>query len=149
LIGESPNGIPNNLVPFVTQTAIGLRKELLIFGSDYNTPDGTAIRDYIDVCDLSKGHISAMNRLINNEIETNYEFFNVGTGFGISVLEIVKKFEKVTDVKLNYRFVERRSGDIEKIWADVSSSNKKLNWQANTDITVSLKNAWEWEIKGK
>jgi UDP-glucose 4-epimerase len=120
LIGELPVGVPNNLVPFITQTAAGLRNELSIFGDDYNTPDGTAVRDYINVVDLSKAHVIAIERLLNGKNKSNYEFFNVGTGNGLSVMELVKAFIDVTGVNLKYKIVGRRAGDIEKIWADTT-----------------------------
>lgn len=120
LIGELPTGVPNNLIPFVTQTAIGIRKQLTIFGNDYNTPDGTCIRDYIYVVDLAKAHVAAMERVLNNMNNTSIDYFNIGTGKGNSTLEIVKGFEAATGVKLNWKYGERRSGDIEKIWGDLS-----------------------------
>jgi len=126
LIGELPIGVPNNLVPFITQTAIGLRNQLSVFGDDYNTPDGTAIRDYIHVVDLAKAHVVALNRMIGENMKKNFEIFNLGTGKGLSVLEIINSFEKVSGVKLNYKIVGRREGDIEKVWADPSFSNNEL-----------------------
>ncbi len=145
LIGELPIGVPNNLVPFITQTAAGLRKELSIFGDDYNTPDGTAIRDYINVVDLAQAHVVAINRLINNKEKNNYEFFNVGTGNGLSVMELVQSFMKVTGVYLPYKITERRTGDIEKIWADTSFANAELGWEAEKNIDETLLSAWVWE----
>ncbi len=145
LIGELPIGVPNNLVPFITQTAAGIREELSIFGNDYNTPDGTAIRDYINVVDLAKAHVVAINRLINNKEKNNYEFFNVGTGEGLSVMELVQSFIRVTGVELPYKIVERRKGDIEKIWADTSFANKELGWKAEKEIDETLLSAWNWE----
>lgn len=145
LIGELPIGVPNNLVPFITQTAAGLRDELSIFGDDYNTPDGTAIRDYINVVDLAQAHVVAINRLINNKQKNNYEFFNVGTGNGLSVMELVKSFIKVTGVDLPYKITDRRTGDIEKIWADTSYANRELGWEAKKDIDETLLSAWVWE----
>lgn len=145
LIGELPLGIPNNLVPFITQTASGLRKELKVFGDDYNTPDGSAIRDYINVVDLAKAHVVAIERLLERKNIKNYEVFNLGTGNGYSVLEIVKGFEKATGVKLNYRIVERRPGDIEKIWADTTYANKELGWKADKELEETLLTAWNWE----
>jgi UDP-glucose 4-epimerase len=147
LIGELPVGIPNNLVPFITQTAAGLREELKVFGNDYNTPDGSAIRDYINVVDLARAHVVAIERLLNNENKGRYEVFNLGTGNGNSVLEIVNAFEKSTGVKLNYRIVERRAGDIEKIWADTSFANNELGWKAEKGLEETLLSAWEWEKK--
>ncbi len=145
LIGELPVGVPNNLVPYITQTAAGLRQQLSIFGSDYNTPDGTAIRDYINVVDLSKAHVVAINRLINKKQKNNYEFFNVGTGNGYSVMELVKSFIKVTGVNLNYKLVDRRAGDIEKIWADTTLANNELGWKAEKTLDETLLSAWNWE----
>lgn len=147
LIGESPVGIPNNLVPYITQTAAGLRKELSIFGDDYNTPDGTPIRDYINVVDLSKAHVVAINRLLDNKNKANYEFFNIGTGNGYSVMELVNAFIKATGVNLPYKIVGRRAGDIEKIWADTSYANNELGWKAEKSIEETLLSAWNWEKK--
>ena len=145
LIGELPLGVPNNLVPFITQTAAGIRKELSIFGNDYNTPDGTAIRDYINVVDLAKAHVIAIDRQINGKEKSNYEFFNVGTGEGYSVLQLVKTFIDVTGVNLPYKIVGRRAGDIEKIWADTTFANKELGWKSETTIEDTLRSAWAWE----
>lgn len=147
LIGELPRGIPNNLVPFVTQTAYGLRKELSIFGDTYNTPDGTCIRDFINVVDLAKAHVVAIQRLIENKNKSNYEFFNIGTGKGTSVLEVVKTFEKSTGVKVNYKIVDKRPGDIEKIWAETSLANHELGWKAEKGLDETLASAWNWETK--
>ena len=141
LIGELPIGVPNNLLPFITQTAIGLREKLMVFGNDYNTPDGTAIRDYINVCDLAKAHLVAVERLINKKNIKNHEFFNIGTGKGISVLEIIKAFEKSTGQKLNYEITSRRAGDIEQVWADTSYAEKVLNWKAETSLEDTVKSA--------
>ena len=145
LIGELPLGVPNNLVPFITQTAAGIRKELSIFGNDYNTPDGTAIRDYINVVDLAKAHVVAIDRQLNRKGNTNYEFFNVGTGEGYSVLQLVKTFIDVTGVNLPYKISERRAGDIEKIWADTTFANNELGWKAETSLEDTLLSAWKWE----
>lgn len=145
LIGELPLGVPQNLVPFITQTAAGLRDELKVFGDDYNTPDGSAIRDYINVVDLAKAHVVAIGRLLEEKNKTNYEIFNLGTGNGYSVLEIVKGFEKATGVKLNYEIVERRAGDIVKIWADTSYANNELGWKAEKGLEETLLSAWNWE----
>ncbi|GAO30342.1 UDP-glucose 4-epimerase GalE [Geofilum rubicundum] len=145
LIGELPLGVPNNLVPFITQTAAGLRKELSIFGDDYDTPDGTAIRDYINVVDLSEAHVVAINRLIKKNQKANYEFFNVGTGQGVSVMQLVKTFMEVTGVNLPYTIAPRRAGDIEKIWADTTFSNKELGWEAKKTVEETLQSAWAWE----
>ena len=147
LIGELPNGVPNNLVPFVTQTAAGLRQELRVFGDDYPTPDGSAIRDYINVADLAKAHVTAIGRLLNKTSEPGFEFFNLGTGRGSSVLEVVKTFEKVTGVKVNYKIVGRRSGDIISVWADTTKANKVLGWKAETSLEDTLLSAWNWEKK--
>lgn len=145
LIGELPVGVPNNLVPFITQTAAGLRKELSIFGDDYDTSDGTAIRDYINVVDLSKAHVIAIERLLSAKQKSNYEFFNVGTGNGVSVMELVNSFIKITGVDLNYKVVGRRSGDIEKIWADTTFGCNELGWQAEKSVEETLASAWAWE----
>lgn len=145
LIGESPVGVPNNLIPYITQTAAGLRKELSIFGNDYDTPDGTPIRDYIDVVDLSKAHVVAIRRLLEGKNKANYEFFNIGTGRGLSVLELVNAFVKATGVNLPYKIVGRRAGDIEKIWADTTLANTELGWKAGVPIEQTLLNAWKWQ----
>lgn len=145
LIGELPLGVPQNLVPFITQTAAGLRDELKVFGDDYDTSDGSAVRDYINVVDLAKAHVVAIERLLKGKNKANYEVFNLGTGKGLSVLEIVKGFEKATGVKLNYKIVERRSGDIEKIWADTTYANKELDWKAEKELEETLLSAWNWE----
>lgn len=145
LIGELPRGVPGNLVPFITQTAAGIRQQLSIFGDDYNTPDGSCIRDYINVVDLAKAHVTAINRLINNKAQDRFEFFNVGTGNGASVLQVVKTFEEATGVKLNYKIVARRPGDIEKIYADTTIANTVLGWKAETSLFDTLKSAWNWE----
>lgn len=146
LIGELPNGVPNNLIPYVTQTAIGIRKELTIFGNDYATPDGTCIRDYIYVVDLAKAHVAAMTRVLDKE-EDAIEYFNIGTGKGNSTLEIVKTFEKATGVKLNWKYGPRREGDIEKIWGDCIKANKLLEWKAETQLADVLASAWKWQLK--
>lgn len=145
LIGELPLGIPNNLVPFISQTAAGLRGELKVFGDDYNTPDGSAIRDYINVVDLAKAHVVAIERLLTSKNITSYEVFNLGTGNGYSVLEMVQGFEKVTGIKLNYKIVARRAGDIEKIWADTTFANNELGWKAEKGLEETLLSAWNWE----
>ncbi len=145
LIGELPVGVPNNLVPFITQTAAGMRDELMIYGDDYNTEDGTAIRDYINVVDLAKAHVVAINRLLNKKQKSAYEYFNIGTGNGYSVMQLVKTFMEVTGVDLNYRITGRRAGDIEKIWADTSFANTELGWKAEKSLEETLKTAWEWE----
>ena len=146
-IGELPLGIPANLVPFITQTAAGLRNELKVFGNDYDTIDGSAVRDYINVVDLAKAHVVAVNRLLENKNKAGYEIFNLGTGKGVSVLEAINAFEKVTGVKLNYKIVGRRAGDIEKIWADTTFANEELGWKAKTGLEETLLSAWVWEKK--
>ncbi|MGE4585807.1 MAG: UDP-glucose 4-epimerase GalE [Mangrovibacterium sp.] len=145
LIGELPLGVPQNLVPFITQTAAGLRDELRVFGDDYRTPDGSAVRDYINVVDLAKAHVLAIKRLLDGRTKSAYEVFNLGTGNGYSVLEIVEGFEKATGVKLNYRIVERRAGDVEKIWADTDYANEELGWKAEKGLEETLLSAWNWE----
>lgn len=145
LIGELPRGVPNNLVPFITQTAAGIRECLSIFGDDYNTPDGTCLRDYIDVVDLAKAHVAALNRMTDHKMEAKYEIFNVGTGNPVSVMELVTTFEKVNDLKLPYKIVGRRDGDVTAIWADTSMANKVLNWKAERSLEDTLKAAWAWE----
>lgn len=144
-IGELPIGTPQNLVPFITQTAIGKRKELAVFGDDYDTPDGTCIRDYIHVMDLAAAHVKALERLIQQKADTNYEVFNVGTGEGNSVMEIIKTFEKATQQKLPYRMADRRPGDITAAYADTTKANKVLGWKAQRTLEESLSSAWEWE----
>jgi UDP-glucose 4-epimerase len=145
LIGELPIGIPNNLVPFVSQTAMGKRNKIMVFGSDYNTPDGTAIRDYIHVVDLARAHVVAMERMTNRKGDSNYEVFNLGTGKGNSVLEVIKTFERVNQVKVNYELTGRRAGDIEQVWADTTKANDVLGWKTQLGLDVALKSAWEWE----
>lgn len=147
LIGELPLGVPANLVPFITQTAAGLRDELKVFGNDYDTPDGSAIRDYINVVDLAKAHVVAVERLLQEKNKTSFEIFNLGTGTGVSVLEAVNAFEKATGVKLKYKIVGRRAGDIEKIWADTTFANEELGWKAETGIEETMLSAWNWEKK--
>lgn len=145
LIGELPRGVPNNLVPFITQTAIGKRECLNIFGNDYPTPDGTCQRDYIDVVDLAKAHVYAVARMLDGKMEKDYEIFNIGTGHPVSVLELVNAFEKVNGIKLNYKFAPRRAGDVTAIWADPSLANRKLGWQAERTVEDTLAAAWAWE----
>jgi UDP-glucose 4-epimerase len=144
-IGELPLGVPNNLLPFVTQTAIGLRKQLSVFGSDYNTPDGSCIRDYIHVVDLAKAHVIAVQRMLNGKSKSSVETFNLGTGLGLSVLEIIETFEKVNGVKIPYKIVDRREGDIEKVWADPAYANDELGWTATETVEETLRSAWAWE----
>ena len=147
LIGELPNGVPNNLIPFVTQTAMGIRKELTIFGNDYNTADGTCIRDYIYVVDLAKAHVAAMRRVVDQEDSPAIDYFNIGTGNGNSTLEIVNTFERATGVKVNWKFGPRREGDIEKIWGDCTKANKVLGWKAESPLDDVLASAWKWQQK--
>ena len=147
LIGELPNGVPNNLIPFVTQTAMGIRKELTIFGNDYNTADGTCIRDYIYVVDLAKAHVAAMRRVLDQEDSPAIDYFNIGTGNGNSTLEIVNTFERATGVKVNWKFGPRREGDIEKIWGDCTKANQVLGWKAESPLDDVLASAWKWQQK--
>lgn len=145
LIGELPLGVPANLVPYITQTAAGIRECLSVFGNDYDTPDGTPIRDYIDIIDLADAHIAAVQRMENNKQKKQLEFFNIGTGNGLSVLQLINAFEKATGVKLNYKIVGRREGDIEKIWADTKFANEELGWKAVAPIEQTMLNAWNWQ----
>lgn len=145
LIGELPNGVPQNLLPFITQTAIGMRPELKVFGDDYNTPDGSCIRDYIYVVDLAKAHVKAIDRMLNAKDRKRVEVFNLGTGTGLSVLTLIREFEAATGVKLPYSIVGRREGDIEKVWADPRKANEVLGWKAETPIREVLASAWKWE----
>ena len=145
LIGELPLGVPNNLVPFITQTAIGKRECLSVFGSDYDTPDGTAIRDYIHVVDLAKAHLIAVERMLGGKSKLNLEIFNLGTGTGYSVLEVIKSFERVTGEKLNYKIVPRRPGDVEKVWANTQFANDELGWKAEKTLDEMMLSAWNWE----
>ncbi|MDR0541334.1 MAG: UDP-glucose 4-epimerase GalE [Dysgonamonadaceae bacterium] len=146
-IGELPNGVPQNLIPFLTQTAAGVRKELSVFGDDYNTPDGSCIRDYINVVDLAKAHVIAVERMLNNQSDTQLEYFNLGTGRGLSVLELIHTFEKATGVKIPYKIAARRAGDIEQIWADPRYANEVLGWKAVETIEDTLRSAWNWQLK--
>lgn len=145
LIGELPRGIPNNLVPFITQTAAGIRKELSVFGNDYDTPDGTCLRDYIDVVDLAKAHVAAVDRMTDGKMNESYEIFNIGTGKPVSVLELLTTFEKVNDLKLPYKIVDRRPGDVTAVWADTSLANNVLGWKAERTLEDTLRSAWAWE----
>lgn len=145
LIGELPNGVPNNLLPFVTQTAAGIRQELKVFGDDYNTPDGSCIRDYIYVVDLAKAHVKAVERMLSQQSEEPVEIFNLGTGRGVSVLELVRTFEQVTGVKVPHKIVGRREGDIEQVWAEPKRANTVLGWRADTPLGDVLASAWRWE----
>lgn len=147
VIGEMPNGVPANLIPYITQTAIGVRQQLSIFGDDYNTPDGTCIRDFIYVVDLAKAHVCAMKRILDGKSEENVEVFNIGTGHGESVMQLVKTFEKCTGVKLNYKIAPRREGDIEKIWGNVDKANKVLGWKAVHTLEDALSSAWKWQLE--
>lgn len=143
-IGELPNGVPNNLVPFVVQTAAGLHKKIRIFGNDYNTPDGTCIRDYINVMDLAEAHVLAVERLLDKDLKAP-EVFNLGTGKGLSVMELITRFEAVTGVKVPYEIVGRREGDIEQVWANPSLAQKVLKWKAKTSVDDTLASAWRWQ----
>ncbi len=145
LIGELPLGVPDNLVPYITQTAIGKREKLTVFGNDYDTHDGTCIRDYIYVSDLAKAHVVALNRMLDEKNEQSHEIFNVGTGTGYSVLDAINSFEKTTGVNLNWAFSDRRPGDVEQVWADTTLANLKLGWKAEKDLDVMMATAWKWE----
>ena len=145
LIGELPRGVPQNLVPYITQTAAGIRECLSVFGNDYPTPDGTCLRDYIDIVDLAKAHVTAVARMLDGKMKKDYEIFNIGTGRPVSVLELVTKFEKVNNLKLNYKFAPRRPGDITAIWADTSLANRELGWKAERSVEETLSAAWKWE----
>ncbi len=146
-LGELPNGVPQNLVPFVTQTAMGIRKELSVFGDDYDTPDGSCVRDFINVVDLAKAHVVAMDRMLQDKSPDKVEIFNLGTGNGVSVLELIHIFEKVSGVKVNYKIVGRRAGDIVKIWAEPSKANNVLGWTAKETIEDTMASAWKWQQK--
>lgn len=147
LLGELPNGVPQNLVPFLTQTAIGIHEKLSVFGDDYDTPDGSCIRDYINVVDLAKAHVVAMNRIMEHKQDEKVEVFNIGTGRGLSVLELIHAFETSTGVKLNYQIVGRRAGDIEKVWANPDRANNVLGWKAEATIEDTLRSAWNWQLR--
>ncbi|MCD8292737.1 MAG: UDP-glucose 4-epimerase GalE [Prevotellaceae bacterium] len=147
LVGELPNGVPQNLIPFLTQTAIGIREKLSVFGNDYNTPDGSCIRDYIYVVDLAKAHVVAINRILEKKQKAQVEVFNIGTGRGLSVLELIHIFETATGVKLNYQIAGRRAGDIEQVWANPELANKELGWKAETSMEDTLRSAWNWQLK--
>lgn len=146
-IGELPNGVPQNLIPYLTQTAMGIRTELSVFGDDYNTPDGSCIRDYINVVDLAKAHVIAMDRMLENKSDEKVEIFNLGTGNGVSVLELINTFEKATGVKVPHKIVGRREGDIEKVWANPEKANTVLGWKAVETLEDTLKSAWNWQVK--
>ena len=145
LIGELPRGVPNNLVPFITQTAAGIRKQLSIFGNDYDTPDGTCLRDYIDIVDLARAHVAAVNRMTGGKMDAKYEIFNVGTGRPVSVLELVNTFREVNGVELPYVFAPRRAGDVPAVWADTTRANQVLGWKAERTLRQTLQSAWEWQ----
>lgn len=146
-IGELPNGVPQNLIPYLTQTAIGIRKELSVFGNDYNTPDGSCIRDFINVVDLAKAHVTAIERMLENRSEAPIEIFNLGTGTGLSVLQLIDAFERATGVKVPHKITGRRNGDIEKVWADPTYANTVLGWKADTPIEETMLSAWNWQKK--
>ena len=146
-IGELPNGVPQNLIPYVTQTAMGIRKELSVFGDDYNTPDGSCIRDYINVVDLAKAHVIAVERMLEDKSDAKIEIFNLGTGVGLSVLELIAAFERATGVKVPHKIVGRRAGDIEKVWANPAYANEVLGWKAETPIDDTMRSAWAWQCK--
>ncbi|RKR14174.1 UDP-glucose 4-epimerase [Maribacter vaceletii] len=147
MIGELPIGVPQNLVPFITQTGAGLREQLSVFGDDYPTPDGTCVRDYIYVVDLAKAHVLALKRLLEGDNSDNYDVFNVGTGKGSTVLEVIKSFEKVSGKKLNYKIVDRREGDITTAYADTTKANEVLGWKSQYSLDEAMKSAWDWEQK--
>ena len=146
-IGELPNGVPQNLIPYLTQTAIGIRKELSVFGDDYDTPDGSCIRDYINVVDLAKAHVIAVKRMLEDKSDAKIEIFNLGTGNGVSVLELINVFEEATGVKVPHKIVGRRAGDIEKVWADPAYANEVLGWQATSTLADTMRSAWAWQQK--
>lgn len=146
-IGELPNGVPQNLVPYLTQTAIGIRKELSVFGDDYDTPDGSCIRDFINVVDLAKAHVIAVNRMLEGKSEQAVEIFNLGTGDGVSVLELIESFERSTGVKVPYRIAPRRPGDIVKVWADPSRANNVLGWRTEISLDETMRSAWNWQLR--
>lgn len=146
-IGELPNGVPQNLIPYLTQTAIGIRKELSVFGDDYNTPDGSCIRDYINVVDLAQAHVIAVKRMLEDKSEAKIEIFNLGTGNGVSVLELINTFEESTGVKVPHKIVGRRAGDIEKVWADPTYANEVLGWKATSSLSDTMRSAWAWQLK--
>lgn len=146
-IGELPNGVPQNLIPYLTQTAIGIRKELSVFGDDYDTPDGSCIRDFINVVDLAKAHVIAVERMLQNKSDANVETFNLGTGVGLSVKELISAFERATGVKVPHKIVGRRAGDIEKVWADPAYANNVLGWKAESTIEDTMRSAWAWQCR--
>lgn len=146
-IGELPNGVPQNLIPYLTQAAIGIRQELSVFGNDYDTPDGSCIRDYINVVDLAKAHVIAVERMLNDATEAPIEIFNLGTGNGVSVLELINTFEEATGVKVPHKIVGRRAGDIEKVWANPEHANNVLGWTADSSLADTLRSAWAWQLR--
>ena len=146
-IGELPNGVPQNLIPYLTQTAIGIRKELSVFGDDYDTPDGSCIRDYINVVDLAKAHVLAVKRMLEDKSEAKIEIFNLGTGNGVSVLELINTFEEATGVKVPHKIVGRRAGDIEKVWANPTYANEVLGWKATSTLEDTMRSAWAWQCR--
>ena len=146
-IGELPNGVPQNLIPYLTQTAMGIRKELSVFGDDYDTPDGSCIRDYINVVDLAKAHVIAVRRMLEDKSDDKIEIFNLGTGNGVSVLELINVFEEATGVKVPHKIVGRRAGDIEKVWADPAYANEVLGWKATSTLADTMRSAWAWQKK--
>ena len=150
-IGELPSGVPNNLMPFITQTAAGVRNEIKVFGNDYNTPDGTAIRDYIHVVDLAKAHVMTLDRLFGNKMDSNFEVFNLGTGIGYSVLDVINSFERTTKVKLPYTFAPRREGDVPELYANPKKANELLGWKAELSLDDMTLSSWNWEkqLRGK
>ena len=147
LIGELPSGIPNNLMPYITQTAVGIREKLMVYGNDYPTKDGTPIRDYIHVVDLAKAHVLAVERIIKNQQEKPFEIFNLGTGNGFSVLDIINSFEEVTNSKLNYEITDRRAGDVPKLFASIDLVKNKLGWKPSKSLNEMIKSSWDWERK--
>ncbi|MEG1643026.1 MAG: UDP-glucose 4-epimerase GalE [Bacteroidales bacterium] len=147
MIGELPNGVPQNLIPYITQTAMGIREKLSVYGDDYDTPDGSCIRDYINVVDLAKAHVVAIDRMLSGKSKEKVEIFNLGTGRGVSVLELINTFEVATGIKLKYKIVERREGDIEKVWANPERANKVLGWAAKESLVDTLTSAWKWQVK--
>ncbi len=147
LIGEIPHGVPTHLVPYITQTAFGIRPHLNVFGGDYNTVDGTCVRDYIHVVDIAKAHVIAIERLINKKNKSNYEVFNLGTGTGFSVLQMIHAFERATGIKINYQIVDKRGGDVEAVYADTTKANNELGWKAGISVDEMMRSAWEWENK--
>ena len=148
-IGELPRGIPNNLVPFITQAAAGLRAELTVFGNDYPTPDGTNIRDYIHIMDLAEAHLASLNRLISQPTVDAVEYYNLGTGKGCSVLEVIASFEKVNQTKVPYKIGPRRAGDVVQVWADSSKAKQMLGWEAKRGLDEMMKDAWNWQLRLK